>query len=43
VVAAVDVAGLTYAEAARSLRIPQGTVMSRLHRGRSRVALSLDH
>jgi RNA polymerase sigma-70 factor, ECF subfamily len=43
VVAAVDVAGLSYAEAATSLRIPQGTVMSRLHRGRSRVALSLGH
>jgi RNA polymerase sigma-70 factor (ECF subfamily) len=43
VVAAVDVAGLSYAEAATSLRIPQGTVMSRLHRGRSRVALTLGH
>jgi RNA polymerase sigma-70 factor (ECF subfamily) len=38
VVAAVDVAGLSYAEAAEALRIPTGTVMSRLHRGRSRVA-----
>lgn len=41
VVAAVDVAGMSYAEAADSLRIPQGTVMSRLHRGRSRVAGAL--
>jgi RNA polymerase sigma-70 factor, ECF subfamily len=38
VVAAVDVAGLTYAEAADSLGVPTGTVMSRLHRGRTRVA-----
>ena len=38
VVAAVDVAGLTYAEAAKSLGVPTGTVMSRLHRGRARVA-----
>lgn len=37
VVLAVDVAGLSYAEAARSLQIPAGTVMSRLHRGRARV------
>ena len=39
VVAAVDVAGLSYAEAADSLGVPAGTVMSRLHRGRARVAL----
>ena len=38
VVAAVDVAGLTYAEAAETLGVPTGTVMSRLHRGRARVA-----
>ena len=38
VVAAVDVAGLTYAEAAESLGVPPGTVMSRLYRGRARVA-----
>jgi RNA polymerase sigma-70 factor, ECF subfamily len=43
VVAAVDVAGLSYAQAAETLRIPQGTVMSRLHRGRSRVAAALGH
>lgn len=41
VVAAVDVAGLTYAEAAKSLRVPIGTVMSRLHRGRGDVAQAL--
>ena len=38
VVAAVDVAGLGYSEAATQLQIPVGTVMSRLHRGRARLA-----
>ena len=41
VVAAVDLAGLSYAEAAEALRIPLGTVMSRLHRARARLAGAL--
>jgi RNA polymerase sigma-70 factor (ECF subfamily) len=36
--AAVDVAGLSYQEAADSLEVPVGTIMSRLYRGRNRVA-----
>ena len=38
VVAAVDVVGFGYSEAADQLQIPVGTVMSRLHRGRARLA-----
>lgn len=37
VVLLVDVDGLTYAEAAQALGLPEGTVMSRLHRARSRI------
>ena len=42
VVVAVDVAGLSYAEAAEALRIRSGTVMSRLYRGRQLVARRLE-
>jgi RNA polymerase sigma-70 factor, ECF subfamily len=37
VLVAVDIAGLSYKEAARALRIREGTVMSRLYRARRRV------
>src|SRR5687767_7735574 len=38
---AVDVAGLSYDEAARLLRVPEGTLTSRLFRARDRVARQL--
>jgi RNA polymerase sigma-70 factor (ECF subfamily) len=41
VLVAVDVAGLTYGETARALRIPEGTVMSRLYRARRQVVRRL--
>jgi RNA polymerase sigma-70 factor (ECF subfamily) len=40
-VAAVDLAGLSYKEAARALGTNQGTIMSRLYRGREQVADAL--
>ena len=39
---AVDVAGLSYGEAARMLGVPEGTVTSRLFRARDRVAQRLE-
>jgi RNA polymerase sigma-70 factor, ECF subfamily len=42
VLVAVDVAGLSYVETAKALRIPIGTVMSRLHRARSRIVHALE-
>jgi RNA polymerase sigma-70 factor (ECF subfamily) len=41
VLVAVDVTGLSYGEAARALRIPEGTVMSRLYRARQQVVRSI--
>ena len=40
-VVAVDVLGLSYKDAARALGTKEGTIMSRLHRGRSQVAARL--
>ena len=42
VVLLVSVEDMTYAEAARALDIPLGTVMSRLSRGRERLQRALD-
>ena len=41
VLVAVDIAGLSYAEVARALSLPAGTVTSRLFRARREVSRSL--
>jgi RNA polymerase sigma-70 factor (ECF subfamily) len=41
-VVAVDLTGLSYREAARALGTREGTIMSRLYRGRQRVAEALE-
>jgi RNA polymerase sigma-70 factor (ECF subfamily) len=40
-VVAVDIVGLSYRDAARALGTKEGTIMSRLHRGRSQIAAAL--
>jgi RNA polymerase sigma-70 factor (ECF subfamily) len=42
VLVAVDVAGLSYKETARALRIREGTVMSRLYRARRQIVRRLE-
>jgi DNA-directed RNA polymerase specialized sigma24 family protein len=42
VLVAVDVAGLSYKEAARALKIREGTVMSRLYRARRQVVRRIE-
>ena len=42
VLVAVDVTGLSYVETARALKIPEGTVMSRLYRARQQVVRRID-
>jgi RNA polymerase sigma-70 factor, ECF subfamily len=42
VLVAVDIAGLSYVEAAQALEVPEGTVTSRLFRARDRVARRLE-
>lgn len=40
-IVAIDVAGLTYGEAARALKVREATITTRLYRARKRVAQSL--
>jgi RNA polymerase sigma-70 factor (ECF subfamily) len=42
VLVAVDVTGLSYKEAARALRVREGTIMSRLYRARQQIVRRLD-
>jgi RNA polymerase sigma-70 factor (ECF subfamily) len=39
---AIDVAGLSYGEAARALRVREATITTRLHRARQRIAGQID-
>jgi RNA polymerase sigma-70 factor (ECF subfamily) len=39
---AIDIAGLSYEEASKALRVRQGTITSRLFRARARVAKALE-
>ncbi len=41
-VVAVDIVGLSYRDAARALGTKEGTIMSRLHRGRGQMAAVLE-
>ncbi|MBX5470452.1 MAG: RNA polymerase sigma factor [Thermoleophilaceae bacterium] len=41
-VVAVDVAGLSYAEAAKALKLPEGTLTSRVFRARRQLARALE-
>jgi RNA polymerase sigma-70 factor (ECF subfamily) len=41
-VVAVDVVGLSYRDAAHALGTKEGTIMSRLHRGRGQIAAQLE-
>jgi len=41
-VVAVDIVGLSYRDAARALGTKEGTIMSRLHRGRGQIAAVLE-
>jgi RNA polymerase sigma-70 factor (ECF subfamily) len=39
---AIDIAGLSYGEAARALRVREATITTRLHRARQRVASQIE-
>lgn len=42
IIALIDIAGFTYAEAAELLRIPMGTVMSRISRARTALLAAIE-